>query len=504
MLASIQTYYQKHPFRSILFLGLVVRVISAIFSRGFGFSDDHFMVIEVAQQWLDGRDDNQWLPWNGNTNTNGPSLLYPGLHFVLFWLLQKINITDPDTKMYIVRLIHALYSMLIVYYSYKISNKLSGQEVAKRVGLIIALFWMLPMMSVRNAVEIVCIPPLLAATWMLLNADDRKQKMLAYLLAGLVAGLAFSIRFQTIMFIGGMGLALWINRKWMEGVWFGLGAVLSIVIVQNAIDYTLWGRPFVALTYYVIYNMANAYNYIIGPWYNYILLFAGILIPPISLFIFWGMGKSFKKYLIVVLPALCFFVFHSYFPNKQERFVLPCLPFFIMAGIAGWTLVEQQSAYWLNHKKLLRGCWIFFWSLNLLLLAIFTPSATKIARVDVMSYLYTHRSNWQHFMIEQSTSWNIEIPPLYYSGEFPSYYGVCGERPADTVFAEIKHNNQPLPDYILFAENKDLETRVANIRKHVPNMELEAVIESSFIDRLFYTLNPINTEITYYVYRVTK
>ena len=290
----------------------------------------------------------------------------------------------------------------------------------------------------------------------------------------------------------------------MEGLWFGLGAVLSIVIVQNAIDYTLWGRPFVALTYYVIYNMANAYNYIIGPWYNYILLFAGILIPPISLFIFWGMGKSFKKYLIVVLPALCFFVFHSYFPNKQERFVLPCLPFFIMAGIAGWTLVEQQSAYWLNHKKLLRGCWIFFWSLNLLLLAIFTPSATKIARVDVMSYLYTHRSNWQHFMIEQSTSWNIEIPPLYYSGEFPSYYGVCGERPADTVFAEIKHNNQPLPDYILFAENKDLETRVANIRKHVPNMELEAVIESSFIDRLFYTLNPINTEITYYVYRVTK
>ncbi len=504
MLASIQTYYQKHPFRTILFLGLVVRVISAIFSRGFGFSDDHFMVIEVAQQWLDGRDDNRWLPWNGNTDTNGPSLLYPGLHFALFWLLQKISITDPDTKMYIVRMIHALYSMLIVYYSFKISNKLSGKEVAKRVGLIVALFWMLPMMSVRNAVEIVCIPPLLAATWMLLNADERKQKMLAYLLAGLVAGLAFSIRFQTIMFIGGMGLALWISRKWMEGIVFGIGALLSIVIVQNAIDYTLWGRPFVALTYYVTYNMANAYNYIVGPWYNYILLFAGILVPPVSLFIFWGMGKSFKKYLIVVLPALCFFIFHSYFPNKQERFVLPCIPFFIMAGMAGWTMVEQQSAFWLSRKKLLKGCWIFFWSVNLLLLAIFTPGATKIARVDVMSYLYTHRNNWQHFMIEQSTSWNIVIPPMYYAGSFPSYYGVCGEFPVDTVFAQIKQNNQALPDYILFAENKDLDARVANIRKHVPNMELEAVIESSFIDKLFYKLNPINTEITYFVYRVKK
>jgi hypothetical protein len=499
--AFFQKYYETYPLRTILFVASFFRVIAAIFSRGFGFSDDHFMVIEVAQQWIEGQDHNRWLPWDGNTDTNGPSLLYPGLHYFLFLFFKQIGIIDPEIKMLLVRLIHAFYSLLIVSYSYKITEKLSGIVIAKQVGWMLALFWLLPMMSVRNAVEIVCIPPLLIATWQLLNAEDKKHKTLTYLVAGIIAGLAFSIRFQTLLFIGGMGLALWWQRKWLQGIWFGVGACLSIFIVQNAIDYSLWGRLFVALNYYVSYNMANAYNYIVGPWYNYILLFAGLLIPPISLMLFYGMAKSFKKYLIVLLPALCFFIFHSYFPNKQERFVLPCLPFFIMAGIAGWEQISQQASYWINRKKLIKGSWIFFGIINSTLLVLLTPSSSKIARVDAMTYLYQNRQNWNTFMIEQSTAWNIVIPPMYYLNEFNNHYSVCGETNAEKVFGDIQKNNQPLPDYILFAETKDLEKRVENIKQYMPNIELEAVVESSYLDKIMYKLNPINAELKFYIYR---
>jgi hypothetical protein len=502
MLQNIKTYYDQHPLRSILFLGMIVRVIAAFFSRGYGFSDDHFLVIEVAQQWVDGIDYKGWMPWNGNTVASGHSLFYPGMHFVLFKLLETFGITSPEIKMVIVRLLHALYSMVIVLYAYKISNKLSGPVIAKRVALILALFWFIPMMSIRNMVEMVCIPPLVYATWLLLKADE-KQNMLAFLVAGLVAGIAFSFRFQTIMFIGGIGLAIWLQQKWKQGIFFGIGAALSIAIIQGSIDLYIWGRPFAEFIEYSKYNIDNAYNYINGPWYNYLLLVAGLMIPPISLFLFFGMFKARKKYLWIIVPALCFFIFHSYFPNKQERFILPVIPFFVMAGIAGWTSFTEQSAYWLKHSKLHKNCWIFFWIANSLLLILLTPSSTKISRVDAMSYLY-HKGDVKQYMIESTNSWNSVMMPLFYIDNWQKPYEVAGEYPAQMVFDSIQKFNLPMPDYIVFAEEKNIEPRVAEIKKHVKGLTYETTIQSSFLDRTMHFLNPVNVNQDYYIYRVEK
>jgi hypothetical protein len=502
MKANLLAYYNQHPFRSILAVGLFVRVIAAIFSRGFGFSDDHFMVIEVAQQWLDGRDENNWLPWNGNTIANGPSLLYPGFHYYLFLMLKSIGITNPEFKMLIVRLMHAVYNLAIVYFGYRITKKLSGQEIAARVGWILALLWLLPMMSVRNAVEIVCIPPLMWATWLLLNADE-KNNNLGFLVAGLIAGIAFSIRFQTLIFIGGMGLGIWMHKKWLQGIFFGVGALFTIVLIQNSIDLAIWGKPFVELQAYVDYNIANAYNYINGPWYNYILLIGGILIPPVSIFLIVGMFKVWKPYLWIILPALCFLIFHSYFPNKQERFILPVVPFFIMAGVAGWHRIEQSTQWGLKNARFINGSWAFFWILNTLLLVVLTPSSSKIARVDVMSYLRTKPDN-QPYLLESSNSWDPIITPLFYMDNFEDHYNVCGRIPADSVFARIKSNNLPMPHYIVFAEEKNLDVRLEKIKQYVPNITFDKFIESSYLDKTMSWLNPVNSNLTYVVYKVNQ
>jgi hypothetical protein len=500
MKAKILAYYNQHPLETILGLGLFVRLVAAVFSRGFGFSDDHFMVIEVAQQWINGKDDNAWLPMNGNTVANGPSLLYPGFHYYLFVFLKSIGIVNPEIKMLIVRTLHAFYNLSIVYFGYKITERLSGVEVAKKAGWIIALIWFLPMMSVRNAVEIVCIPPLIWATWLMIKADDR-NKMSLFFIAGLIAGVAFSIRFQTLIFIGGMGLALWFNKKWLQGICFGIGAIITIVLIQNIIDYLIWGKPFVELQAYVNYNIANAYNYINGPWYNYILLIGGLLIPPVSIFLIVGMFKVWRPYLWIVLPAMCFFVFHSYFPNKQERFIMPVVPFFIMAGVAGWTIIEQSSNFARKYPKFIKGSWTFFWILNTVLLVMLTPSSSKIARVDVMNYLRTKTDNNQYLM-ESSNSWDPVITPLFYIVKWVQPYNVCGRVPADTVFAYIKANNLPMPDYIVFAEEKNIDARIENIKRFVPNLTFDKHIESSYLDKTMSWLNPVNDNLTYRVYKV--
>ena len=60
----IFSYYRDHPLRTILFAGLFFRLLAVVFSQGYGMFDDHFLIIESAQSWVDGRDYSNWLPWN--------------------------------------------------------------------------------------------------------------------------------------------------------------------------------------------------------------------------------------------------------------------------------------------------------------------------------------------------------------------------------------------------------------------------------------------------------
>lgn len=498
----INNYYTNYPLKSILFLALFARIIAALFSHGYGFSDDHFLVIEVAQQWVDGVNEKLWMPWNGNTVPSGHSLFYPGLHYILFLICKAIGLSSPVIKMYIVRLLHAGYSLSIVYYGYKITEKLSGEKVAKQVGLLLAIFWFMPMLSVRNMVEMVCIPPLIFSTWLLIKSDNDKN-IYRFLVAGLVAGIAFSFRFQTMIFIGGIGLAIWMQKKWLQGIWFGIGAIISIVIIQGSIDLYIWGRPFAEFSEYVRYNIENAENYGKGPWYNYLLLISGLMIPPVSLFILFGLFKSRKHYLLIILPALCFLIFHSIFPNKQERFILPVIPFFLMAGMAGWHSFEKQSVFWLNRKKLLKGCWTFFWVLNTILLVLMTPSSTKVSRVDAMTYLST-KKDMNQYMIESSNSWGAVMMPLFYAGKWDLPYEVCGAIPAKVYFDTIQYYHKPWPDYIVFAEAENLDARVDTIKRYVKGLTFEKKIDPSLLDKTMHFLNPVNVNQTYYIYKVEK
>ena len=74
--------------------------------------DDHFLVIEVAQSWTDGSDYNNWLPGSGNTQPSGHSFFYCGLHYLFFSVLQFLGVVNPEVKMFLVRLVHALLSLL--------------------------------------------------------------------------------------------------------------------------------------------------------------------------------------------------------------------------------------------------------------------------------------------------------------------------------------------------------------------------------------------------------
>ena len=504
-LAFVHDYWNEKPLGVILIASAFFRLLAVIFSKGYGMHDDHFLVIEAAQSWVDGHDYNYWLPTITKTVTQptGHSLLYPGLHYLLFSALQSLGIYDPQFKMFVVRLLHAAWSMITVYFGYKIAFRASGIKAAKATGILLGLLFFMPMMSVRNLVEFVCIPPLMIATWLVFKHESSK-KTIPFLFAGFLLGIAFSIRFQTSAFISGFALALLLQKNWKKFIEIILGFIICIVIVQGTTDMMIWHKPFTELGEYIRYNIENSETYGTQKWYNYILLVGGILIPPISIFILFGFMRSWKRHLILFLPAFIFFVFHSSFPNKQERFILPAIPFIITLGIIGWYNFIEKSHFWQEKKNLYRICWIFFWSLNTVPLLFVSVAYSHRSRVEAMVYLST-KSDFRNLIVEESNHSDFTMPPQFYLRHWISNYYVTSVFTVDSLDSVMRLERKELrPNYVIFNQPDNLDERLQNFRKVFPHLKFEATIEPSFIDKVMHYLNKHNANFTTYVYRIEQ
>lgn len=502
MIASLKNYFNTHPLRFAIFAGLVFRLIATIFSKGFGFFDDHFLVLEAAQSWVDGTDYNYWLPSESDPNRQpqGHPYFYVGIHFLLLKIQTMLGLTDPQGKLYLIRLLHGLWSLLIVYFGFKIAYKKSDLKVASWVGLALSLYWFFPFLTVRNLVEIACIPPMVIATWLVVKNND-KLNVKDALLIGLMLALAFSIRFQTVIFSAGFGLALLLLRVHFKYlILIVLGFLVTAFVTLGILDIYVWGKPFVEFMAYVQYNIDNATVYGVDVWHMYISIVLGLLIPPISILIFAGYFKNWKKEPLLFWPTFLFFAFHTYFPNKQERFILPIIPFIIILGfIGGYQIMNKYD--W-ETKKWFKNTVIFCITLNLILLPILTLSYSKRNRVEAMCYI-AKQKDCVRLIIEDSNRDDFTMPPLYYLGSWGSTFGITKNFTPDSMlyyYNKTEINNKP--NYVVFMQAEHINERVDSLRKRFPTLHYEATIEPSFIDKTMHFLNPLNDNQTTYIYKI--
>ncbi len=501
---AIRNLWEEKPLVLIMFAAIFFRLIAVVFSKGFAFHDDEFLVLDPAGSWVDGFDYNAWLGGRPSMNNapEGPSLFFPGLHYLVLKYLKWRGVMDPQYRMYILRSLLALWSLIIVRVGYKIANFYSGKKVAKQVGLLLAVLWFMPMLSVRDLVEMFCIPPLLLATWMTIN-PKRKDRLITYMWVGVLCGIAFNTRFQTAMFTGGLGLVLMFRKNWKHFFMFGFFFVATFVAFQGGVDMYIWGRPFAEFRAYIEYNINNNRGYPFGPWYNYFLVIGGILIPPISLFLMFGFFKSWKKYTVLFLPAFCFFAFHSIFPNKQERFILPIVPFVIILGCIGWNEFVTSSKFWQKHPSVLKGFWVFFWIVNCMALPIVSTMYSKKTRVESMYYLYG-KKDLKNFMVEESNRGSVTQSPMFYTGRWNfSPREITNEHSLKQDYLDILHVPDTMihPNYVFFFGKEQIEERIAAFQKMYPHSSYQTTIEPSFVDLVVWKLNPINRNETVYIYK---
>jgi hypothetical protein len=499
----IQAFKQKYtPLQQLLWIGFFWRMLSVIFSKGFGFHDDHFLIIESSSSWADGFDYNYWLPSPDDPTRvpQGHSLFYVGIHYYIFKFFKLIGVADPQVKMYFVRLLHALWSLLIISFSYKIAEQYSNKKVAWYAGLFAALYWFMPFISVRNLAEFVCIPPILTSIYLLHKEKINSKNAL---LAGMWLGIAFSMRFQSVFVTAGIGLALLIQRtKIKDIILLCLSFAVMVLLTQGLVDYVIWKRPFAEFWEYVQYNLNNAGTYGTDNWHMYFDLIFGLLIPPLSFLLFAGYFVTWKKMPLIFWSVFIYLAFHTYFPNKQERFVLTVFPLMMISGTVGMFLIWEKYKERIN-LKLFRFCRLFVFVVNLLLLPILTLSYSKRHRVESMMYLH-HKEDARSFMVEDSNKENdFLMPPLFYFGK---WFSVCGINKNFTPDSALKYyNGQPLnsrPNYVVFMEDKNMKPRVDSLKKRFPTLEYEATIEPSLIDKTLYWLNPVNDNQTAFIYKI--
>ena len=497
----MRNYWDEQPLSVILILAILFRILAVFFAKGWGMFDDHFIVIESSGSWTAGHDYNDWLPGSKfNTGPTGHNLFYPGLHFLLFTLLNWLGLSDPQVKMFVVRLIHSGLSLLTVYLGYRIAETLEGKKAARLAGLLLAVLWFMPWMSVRNLVEMVCVPFVFLGYWMIIRKQAAAMPFWNWFLAGLFFGLAFNIRPQTVFFPFGIGLIILLQKKWKELAALTLGSVISVTIIQGGIDFFIWGRPFAELLAYANVCITERNDYISLPWYNYFLTISGLLIPPVSLFLLFGFIRYWKKYLIIFLPVLFFFVFHSYFPNKQERFILPMIPLFIVFGSMGWQGFTEKSKFWIQNKRLMSVCWSFFWVINTVLLLVFSVTYSKKARVEAMLYLSRYPDIGTMTVLDADN--DPELMPKFYLNQWPRIYSESSHDPStDSILRLASKPTSIPPGFILFTSEKNIRPMVEKTRNFFPFIVYETTIHPGNIDRFIHWLNPVNKNRRIFIYR---
>lgn len=470
----------EHPLIALLTIAFLFRMLAVIFAKGFMAPDDHFLTIEIADGWLKGI--NHWY-------TDKPpmrGILYPYIVTASMWILKQVSIVRPEVVMFFIRLSHGLWSLITVPLIYLAVKKYSDDRTAFTAGLIGAIFYITPFMSVRNLPEFFCQPVILAGLILAdFSFDDEKAKSRNWLLSGLLLGLGFMLRYQNSLIPAGVFFYLAIRKRWRSLIPFTIGVSITIA-VEICMDYLSYGSLQFPFVNSLIFQSGHVHAYVTNPFYTHFATILLAFIPPFSFVFIWWCYRGVKKMPIMFWATLVFLVFHSIIPQKQERFIFPILPELIVLGMIG------SYGSLLTMKSWMKVLWKWFWTVNILILIIVTFNYSQKARVE--SFIKLSKIPDLSDIIEINTEHPMN-PPKYYLNKDADIHLIHRWEQLDSVVPEVyeKHlegNNGSC--YIVIFNHKPLQYYLDNLYKRIPAMEEVYHIKPSLVDALLHMMNPLH------------
>ncbi len=499
-ISNLRAIASKHPLGCIMFAAIAVRLLAVIFAKGFMASDDYFVYLHIPWLWAHGV--NRWFEMD---HPSGFSIIYPGANYLFFCAVRLVGLENPDVVMSLNRALHAAWSLVGVYYAYKLALLIAGESNEGRraaflAGLLAALLGFLPYGSVRNMPEMVCLPFVMMALYYgerALHASHSVGWRNA-LFAGVAIGAAFIVRYQALAFGVPFVFIFLMKRQWKPAAAFAVGALL-MALVQGVTDQIAYGKFFGAPIQYFFYNAEHSSEYVIGPWWRYAVLLIGVFIPPFSIYFLGATFKTVKKAPIAFWGTMFFLVVHSLLPAKQERFIIPALMPLCVLGCCGLMFL-RDSRPWQWTNRFARPLWIWFWIGNAILLVFFTFHYGKRGQIESLLYLY-HHGDAQYVLIDRTDD-DTWLPCLYLN-EPEDHFVWIGNDSDWKGFSDYRANGGAIPHYLLILSPHNLQAHVQAFAQHGMKLSMCEHFGPGPLEWLLWKANPkFNSPNDVYVMRV--
>lgn len=138
-LPQVHRWIREKPLLVLMLVGGFLRLLAVIYARGYMASDDHFVVIRVVWEWLNGNP-----LWFNDSTPVARGVLYQYFIFSFMWILKQIGLTDPSTVMFLNRLLHAAWSMSIIPLVYYGLSKWADERAAWYGGMLVSIHFLIP------------------------------------------------------------------------------------------------------------------------------------------------------------------------------------------------------------------------------------------------------------------------------------------------------------------------------------------------------------------------
>ncbi|MBQ3689138.1 MAG: glycosyltransferase family 39 protein [Bacteroidales bacterium] len=520
----IRYCFDEKPLLFCMWSAFLLRMLAVVFSQGIVFGFDHYMYVENAQKIVSGEQTFSELVFSQESkafSVHGYSLVYLIVNTGIFYVCEIFGMFDARTKMFIIRLFHALFSLLMIYYGYRITYRLANRKAALVVGLVLSMLWFMPFVSVKSLPENLSSIFLLAAVYRFAKTNKRTYKYGDDLFVGLLAGGAVPFCYNSIIFVFGFALAIALISNKRRLLLLLAGATISVFLTEGIISMIVLKAPFYILGEYASAVFTGGLvTHGVRNFYMYISLLIFMIPMPWGLLAIYGYVKSWKRTYILFFPVTFYIVISYILPYKGEQFILPIVPLFFIVCLAGWYRYTGNSRFWAARPN------FHFW-LSVVFFVINTPALfyscfayTRKAQVETMLYLSRYKNDITSIMVEDSGYSSSKSLPLFYLGKQVPIYVLNKQdyEPDPSVYySMIKDDentyslytekyfyhpqNGNIPQYVIFYGDYDIPERLSKMRQFFPQITYEKKISPSFADRIIQFINPGNRNVPLYIYK---
>jgi hypothetical protein len=322
-----------------------------------------------------------------------PSLILLGLSRTALHL----GLTDPVAQYRFVLIVLAVFSFAVLSTIARRHFRNENDGNKEIVALcFISFFWLAPYFFSRTLIESLAAPFVTASAWFATDywLRGRRSSLALSIFALMIAA---TFRFQVGVCVAAIVAVFVLRRQWRDS-WVLVTSSAVAFMIPGLIDLWLRGSFYASLRAYVAYNVQHSSTFGVSPFYSFVTLFLAITIPPA----FWLRYRGFRwrdEYR-PLLPALLFFaVFllaHSAVPHKEDRFMVPIVPVFLICLVPMARYIWQTSRWRTAYFLVINAVMLLITSFtveqqNTIGLVLYLgrhPEVTRVVGVDETLILY--------------------------------------------------------------------------------------------------------------------